>query len=204
MIRDIGSLFLREFIKDPRAIGSVVPDSKLCVKALLKYVPFESARIILEFGSASGRVTRQIIEQKRVDSVLFCFEKNEYFFAELKKNIRGSNVLLYRENVLNAERVLREYGIARGTIDCIISTLPCSNLDYDLVLQQTVLPWLREGGLLVQYMHVLSYFKGSSVAKILRKYFDGINTQLVLPNIPPAVVYHCTRAATTEKRDGFT
>ena len=122
---------------------------------------------------------------------MLCFEKNPYFFRELDKNIRGPNVVFSEGNVLTAERFLQGHGVQPGTVDCIISTLPCSNLDYERVLKGSVIPWLKPGGLFVQYMHVLSYLKGFNVARLLSNYFSGIEADLVIMNIPPAIVYNC-------------
>ena len=185
-------LFLREYFRNPLAIGSVVPDSQRCVKTLVKHVPFDSARIILEFGCASGTVTQELMERKRDNTMLICFEKNPHFYEALKRTIRGPNVILSGGDVLRASRFLRFQGIPKGTVDCIISTLPCSNLDYQSILRDSVMPWLKPGGLFVQYMHVLSYLKGFSVAPVLSTYFASVQSDFVFSNIPPAIVYHCS------------
>jgi len=163
------------------------------VQAIIKHVPFDSARIILEFGSASGAVTQELTERKRENALLICFEKNPHFSEALQKKIRGPNVILSGGDVLRANRFLRFQGISKGTVDCIISTLPCSNVDYQLVLNDSVIPWLKRDGLFVQYMHVLSYLKGFSVAPILEKYFSHTVAEFVPFNLPPAIVYHCRR-----------
>ncbi|MBI4429749.1 MAG: hypothetical protein HY562_11600 [Ignavibacteriales bacterium] len=185
------ALFLKEYIRDPLAIGSVVPDSRTCVKALLKHVPFDSSRIILEFGSASGAVTEEIMKRKRENTMLVCFEKNPHFYESLKRRVRGTNVILSGGDVQRSNRFLYFQGIAKGTVDCIISTLPCSNLDYETILEQSVISWLKPDGLFVQYMHVLSYLKGFSLESVLSKHFGSIQSDFVFSNIPPAIVYHC-------------
>ncbi len=184
-------LFLREYFRNPLAIGSVVPDSLRCVKTLVRHVPFDSARIILEFGSASGTVTQELMERKRDNTMLICFEKNPHFSEALKRKIRGTNVILSGGDVLRASRFLHFQGISKGTVDCIISTLPCSNLDYQSILNESVMPWLKPDGLFVQYMHVLSYLKGFSVSRVLSNYFSSIQSDFVFSNVPPLMVYHC-------------
>ena len=65
----------KEYCGNVREIGSIVPDSRTCVNSLLKYVPFGTAEIIVEYGSASGAVTREIIKRKRPETVFVVFEK---------------------------------------------------------------------------------------------------------------------------------
>lgn len=54
------SFFARIYQKCPE-IGSIAPDSQACVKVLLKFIPFERAEVIIEFGGASGAVTRETV-----------------------------------------------------------------------------------------------------------------------------------------------
>jgi phospholipid N-methyltransferase len=184
--------FLKEYFQNIRGIGSICPDSSFCVKELLKAVPFEPGSLIIEFGSASGTVTREILKRKNLESTLICFEKNSTFFTHLAQEIRGENVHLINEDVFNSVDILAsQFGIQRGKVDCIISTLPCSSIQFDELLRKAVIPLLNENGLFVQYMHTLSTLKGFYLGPVLKKYFNQIEMDFVLRNFPPVLIYTC-------------
>lgn len=184
--------FWNEYVRNFREIGTIGPDSAGCVNGLLKAVPFESAELILEYGAASGSVTREILKRKNPDSTLICFEKNHTFYNLLGKTVRGRNVFVLNDDVFNAANILSSrFEITDGRVDCIISTLPCSSMQFGELLQKSVLPLLKEDGVFVQYMHTVSSLKGFRLRPVLRKYFSRIDSDFVFLNLPPALVYTC-------------
>ncbi|MDD2772470.1 MAG: hypothetical protein PHP45_02125 [Elusimicrobiales bacterium] len=74
-------------------------------------------------------------------------------------------------------------------MDCIISTLPCSSIDFEAFLRLSVLPLLKKDGVFVQYMHTLSFLRGFRLRPVLEKHFAAVDSELVLSNIPPTMVY---------------
>ena len=185
--------FLKEYCRNFRQVGAILPDSRSCVSAMFRYVPLASARMILEFGAASGSVTREIIRRKRPDAVLVSFEKNPRFYRLLKRNVSGKNYFPVQEDVFNAPQVLRELGVGGIPVDCIISTLPCSFLNLEDLLEHTVIPLLADKGVFVQYLYSLSTLRGYRLAPRLRNYFEEIHSRFVLLNLPPVLIYSCTR-----------
>lgn len=184
--------FLKEYCRNFREIGSIMPDSNVCFSTLLKFVPFDSAKVILEYGAASGTVTREIIKRKRQKTALICFEKNNNFFNLLTRNVHGQNVFLINDDVFNSAKILStEVGVSNEGVDCIISTLPCSFLNFDELLQKAVIPLLKKDGFFIQYTYISSFLKGFRLNSILRKYFSQINSDFVLFNIPPTLIYTC-------------
>lgn len=157
-------------------------------------VPFESAKIIVEFGAASGAVTKEIIRRKNSDTLFFAFEKNSVFFDLLSNTVKGENATLVNASVFESAGILSEqFAIDPGSVDCIVSTLPCSNIDIDTLLRRSVFPLLDVGGLFIQYMHVISLFKGYQLKSILASYFESVNSKLVMRNVPPVIIYNCSR-----------
>ena len=136
--------FWNEYLRNFREIGTI-----------------ETAELIVEYGSASGAVTREILKRKNPDSTLICFEKNHAFYNLLGKTVRGRNVFVVNDDVFNAANILSSrFEIKTGSVDCIISTLPCSSMQFGELLQKSVLPLLKEDGIFVQYMHTVSALKG--------------------------------------------
>jgi phospholipid N-methyltransferase len=181
--------FLKEYLKRGRDTGSVAPDSAALVDALLKHAPFGSARLILEYGPASGAVTKEIIKRRGVKTVLVCVEKNRFFYRELVKKISGNGIVLVHDDVFRWARESTGAGGMRGDADCIISTLPCSSIDFEAFLRVSVLPLLKKDAVFVQYMHTVSFLKGFRLRPLLEKHFAEVGSDFVLPNIPPTLVY---------------
>jgi phospholipid N-methyltransferase len=193
--------FLKEYFRNFKEIGSVVPDSQVCFNSLLKHVPFDSAKTILEFGSGSGTVTREIMKRKRKETVFISFEKNPTFYDRLKENVGGDNFYAFKRDVFQSPRVLmQEAQLVNGEVDCIVSTLPCSSLRFDSLLRNAVLPLLREDGCFVQYVHSVSVLKGFRLKPLLSRYFSSIKAEFVLRNIPPVLIYTCSRTKTAARQ----
>ena len=190
-----GSTIFKEYCRNVKEIGSLVPDSKTCVNSLLKHVPFDSAKIIVEFGSASGAVTREIIRRKQPGTLFISFEKNPSLYAALIEKFKVGNVFLMNEDAFDCAKILdKVMGLKGKNVDCIVSTLPCSSLDFDVLMKKSVLPVLKDKGHFVQYMHTLSILKGFNLRKYLVKYFHNLVSDFVLLNLPPALVYTCDTA----------
>ncbi len=186
--------FLEEYFRNHREIGSIVPDSATCVKGLLRSVPFDSSDVIVEFGSASGAVTREIVRSKRRESMLICFEKSPLFYSELSKTLAGQNVFFIQADALNAANLIAgRFSLPEKGVDCIVSTLPCSSIAFEELLRFAVLPLIKDGGVFIQYMHVLSLFKGFRLGRVLKQYFSSVSSDIVFLNFPPALVYSCRK-----------
>ncbi len=184
--------FINESVKHFKEIGSIAPDSAICVDSIVKSVPFESAELILEYGGGSGAVTGEIIKRREPESTFICFEKNNNFYHSLRQTIKGPNIFVLHEDVFNSKNVLlSKFNIQVGSVDCIISTLPWSLLDFEELLEKEVLPLLKEDGIFIQYMYSVAFLNGFRLRPILKKYFTQIDLDFVFFNIPPTFVYTC-------------
>lgn len=184
-------LFLGGYAMYPARIGSVAPDSRHCVDALLRNAALDSARVVLELGSASGTVTREILRRKSADARLVCVEMHPPFAERLRSEIVRDDCRILMRDVFDAEPDLRRSGIRDHEVDCIISTLPCSNIPFDRLLGRRIVPSLSSRGVFVQYIHVLSFLRGVFPRTILERHFGEVREEFVLLNFPPAVVYTC-------------
>ena len=184
--------FFREYCRTGKEVASIVPDSKSCVNSLLRRMPFGTAKVIVEFGSGAGTVTREIIRRKSPETIFISFEKNPRLHAPLEASARGENVFLVNEDVFDCREVLADvFGILEKGVDCIVSTLPCSCLDFESLVRRSVLPVLKDNGHFIQYTHTLTLLKGFNLKRLLGKHFASLHSDLVLFNIPPALVYTC-------------
>ena len=194
--------FMKEYCRNLKTVGSIVPDSNVCYNSMLKHVPFDSADLILEFGAGSGTVTKEIIRRKRPETVFMSFEKNKTFFNRLSSNVSGDNVHFTRDDVFNSVSTLAaEVGMKHNGVDCIVSTLPCSSIKFDTLVQDAVIPLLKDGGFFIQYMHSLSLLKGFRAKPILKKHFNQVRSGFVFLNVPPVFIYTCRKAENGRARE---
>jgi phospholipid N-methyltransferase len=185
-------LFLLECLRNYHEIGTIAPDSFICVNGLLKSVPFKSASLILEYGAASGAVTREILLRKSPGSRLISFEKNRLFSEILGKTVRGGDVFVLNEDVFNAVNILSSrFAIKERSVDCIVSTLPWSLMRFGDLLQRSVQPLLKADGIFIQYMHSTAILKGSRLRPVLERYFSRVDSGFIFYNLPPTFVYTC-------------
>lgn len=187
-------LFWKGYLTSPLTVASVAPDSKWCVDALLRHTGVETADVILEFGSASGAVTRKILARKKPSALLVCVEMNGSFVDLLTRGISDKNCHIAFQSIFDSDMGLRNRGIADHNVDCIVSTLPCSNIPFDQLIRERILPYLKPNGVFVQYMHALSFLRGMYPRRFLEPRFHRVSSEFVARNMPPAVVYTCTRA----------
>jgi phospholipid N-methyltransferase len=184
--------FLSQYMRNVREVGSVSPDSSACIDGLLKSVHFDATNLIVEFGSGSGAVTREILCRKSPESLLICFEKNTVFYNDLRTSVPGRGVFVVPDDVFNASHVLSSrFGIPERSVDCIISTLPCSSIRFNELLNNVILPMLNDDGVFIQYMHVVSVLKGFRLRPILGQSFSRIESNIIFMNVPPVLVYTC-------------
>ncbi len=183
--------FLNQSVRHFKEIGSVAPDSSACINSLVNPIPFNSAKLILEYGAGSGAVTGEILKRKEPGSTFISFEKNKIFYNHLRNNFKGKKVFIVNEDAFNSRNILLRYGVQGGSVDCIISTLPWSSLKFEELLMNEILPLLKEGGIFIQYMYTLSVLKGILLRPILKRHFSQIDLDFVFFNIPPALVYTC-------------
>lgn len=195
-------MILTEFLHNFRQTGAVMGDSSATVNAFCDPIPFDSAKVIVEFGPGTGAITRELIRRKQPNTRLICFEKNPTLYESLVKTVSGENLFILNADVFSSPAILSEkFDLQLGQIDCIVSSLPGAFMDYEALLQDVVSPLLKnkannlhsEEGLFVTYQYLLSKLTGHNLASILDKYFQSITTKQVWSNLPPAIVLTGTK-----------
>ena len=62
--------FLKESLKNIRQIGSIFPSSRFVVRKMIEPIDFEKKITILELGSGTGVITKQLLEKINSESTL--------------------------------------------------------------------------------------------------------------------------------------
>ena len=182
----------REFLKNIHQIGAITPDSESIVSAFCDSVPSEAERVIVEYGPGTGTISREIISRKHNNATLICFEKNVTLYKALKDSIKEKNVFIVNEDAFDSPAVLAEqFNLNFKSVDCFISTLPNTFLDYNYLISDKVCPLLKDNGLFVTYQYIIAKVKFKTLKPALRMYFREVEKKRVVWNLPPATVYTC-------------
>lgn len=205
-------LFWREALRNPQAIGAVGPSSKGVARALTApLLGREGPLAVLEVGSGTGAVTREILERLRPGDRLDLAEINPRFARLLRERFEavangGPAVHVLEGDVLS---------LARGPYDVVVSSVPFSNMAPEDVhgLVSGLLACLAPGGVL-SALHYVGHGLRSRLAprherlrlerirSILRDFYarHGLGKDLVLLNLPPADI-HYLGARRDERRE---
>ena len=176
--------FIKESLKNIKEVGTILPSSKFVVEKMVAPINFKKKLTILELGSGSGVITKELLEKMSCDSQLICFETNKKFYQELKK-INDKKMILINESAEKMKSYLDEFEIKK--IDYIVSSVPLVSLPKkktNKILSVSV-EILGKSGKLIQ----LQYTK--LLDKKLKSYYNQIDIQFTSKNYLPAFIYTC-------------
>ncbi|MDE6502387.1 MAG: SAM-dependent methyltransferase [Ruminococcus sp.] len=175
--------FLIEYIKHPRKIGAVAPSGNSLARKMIIPVDFNSAKVIVEYGSGTGSFTRELVVRRKPDTVLILIEQNRKFCSELEKTFcNQQNLYIINGSAENVNDYLNEHGFK--TADYIVSGLPFTSLPANIsdnILNATKIALGKKGKFITfQYSLVKK--------KFFEKYFRICDCLRELKNLPPAYV----------------
>lgn len=184
---DPGFTFARNFFKNPRMLGSVIPSSRYLVHQLLRKIRFEEARVIVEYGPGVGTITREVLRRMRPDATLVVIELNDDFVKVLRRNFDDPRLKVIHGSAADVRETLERLGLTEA--DYIFSGIPFSIMseqDRERVLNNTR-DALREGGSMLVYQF------SSRVGSDLERTFDTVSRGFELRNFLPAHIWHCVK-----------
>lgn len=180
-------VFARNFFKNPRMLGSLIPSSRFLVAQLLRNVPWNDARVIVEYGPGVGTISGEILKRMRPDAVLVAFEINDDFVRVLARRFDDRRFKVVHRSAADVRAVLDELGL--GPADCAIAGIPFSIMPQEsrrAVLENTHAA-LRTGGSFIVYQF------SSRVKTHLEELFGPVKQRFEPRNILPARVFHCVK-----------
>ena len=185
--QDSALVFARNFFKNPRMLGSVIPSSRFLVNQLLRNVDWERARVIVEIGPGVGTISREILRRMRPDATLLVFEINDDFVAHLRQNFGDTRMRILHRSGADVGKALQELRL--GKADYVIAGIPFSIMteaDRTAVLLNSR-DALTDDGVMLVYQ-----FSGK-VRADLQKLFARVHRLFEPRNILPAQVFHCVK-----------
>jgi phospholipid N-methyltransferase len=180
-------VFARNFFKNPKMLGSLIPSSRFLIKQLLRDVKWNDVRVIVEYGPGVGTISGEILKRMRPDAKLVVFEINDDFVRVLKRRFNDPRLHVLHRSAAQVQDALRELGMEKA--DCAIAGIPFSIMkdhDRQAVLQNTHAA-LRPGGSFLVYQF------SSRVRADLEKIFGPVHQGFEPLNILPARLFHCVK-----------
>ncbi|PHR73626.1 MAG: ribosomal RNA adenine dimethylase [Lutibacter sp.] len=179
--------FFKEAVKNFKTSGTIIPSSRFLVKRILSNIDFTNSKLIVEFGSGNGIITKQILKKIEPSTTLVCFEINKVFYNELKK-INHKQLIVLNTSAENIQQEIEKFGFKK--VDNFISSLPLTMLPKELsqAIIENSYKVLEEKGRFVQFQYSTQFLKQFK-AVFNRK----VKLDFEPLNIPPAFLYLCEK-----------
>jgi len=176
-------VFARNFFKNPKMLGSVIPSSRFLVEQLLRDIRWDEARVIVEFGPGVGTISGEILKRMRSDATLIVFEINDEFVDVLSRRFEDSRLRIVHRSAADITDVLLEFGLPAA--DYVISGIPFSIISEEdrLGVLRNTYAALRDGGSLLVYQFSIR------VRSDLEAIFGRVHQLFEPRNILPARVF---------------
>ncbi len=180
-------VFLRNFIRSPKEIGSITPSSNFLKKGMLTHIDFKNAAYIAEYGAGTGTFTKELLKHARSNAKILCFETNKIFCAFLRKKFKDPRLIIINDSAEHLDAYLKLHRIPR--IDYVLSSLPFSQLPERK--KEKIMAATKEAldakGKFILYRYTFTF------SEYLRYYFRTISQKFVPLNIPPTFIYICQK-----------
>jgi len=179
--------FLRSMLREPFAVGALIPSSRFL--ASLMVADMRSGSRVIELGAGTGAVTQAILDAGVRADDLILIERNEKFAELLTRRFPNTTVVR-----ANAVSLCRHIGLDFEPADFVVSGLPLLLFPArtkERLLSQ-VFKCLRDDGCLYQF----TYGGRCPVSRSLLQSL-GLKASLIkfTPfNVPPAFIYRIARA----------
>jgi len=177
-----GAMFMREWLKSPRAMGTICPSSANLAQAMAAKVCREKSGLVIELGAGTGCVTAALLNSGVAPERLLVIERSESMVALLRRKFPHIAI------VHGDAAFLSTFIPVGKEVDCIVSSLPFASLDRstrDKIISE-MKKSLTDGNILQ-----FTYMPGSGHI-LARSGFTCVSITTVWKNIPPARVMEFT------------
>jgi phosphatidylethanolamine/phosphatidyl-N-methylethanolamine N-methyltransferase len=189
-------VFLREFFRSPRVLGTCFTSSRALAAKLVDGLDLTRARAVIEYGPGTGAVTGAILDRIPGDCRFFAVERNPILARVFRA--RFPDVTLFEHDAADVRRLCARAGVRSGAVDCIVSGLPWLAFAPTVqraILKETVAALAPGGGFTtVTYSAGRLHPKARPFRRLLQSFFSEVTvSKPVWLNLPPASVYLCRK-----------
>lgn len=184
-------VFLKSWIRSPRAVGAIAPSSKSLARAVMRQIDPLHPGWIIELGAGTGAMTEALLEEGVSPLRLLVIERSEELSQVLKA--RFPDLKIVTDDAAHLKEIIERYKVT--DVHAVVSSLPLLSLKARVrkaVLAQ-IADILGTTGIFVQY----SYRHTSPIPpEHLKRYqLSAKRVGFAWFNMPPASVwrYQSTR-----------
>ena len=179
--------FLRQFLKHPVMVGSIIPSSRVLIDKMLAPVDWKTTKLFVEFGPGVGTFTRPILELMGEDATLIAIDTNADFIRYLKKDIDDPRLVPVTGSAADVEKILADRNL--GSADYVLSGLPFSTLPPGVgdAIGEATAKVIRPGGAFLVYQF------SPKVLDFIKPWFERIERGFEWINVPPATLFWAWR-----------
>lgn len=185
---DDRAIFLQQFLRNPRQIGSVIPSSRYLERRVVALADIAHAKTVVELGTGTGGITRAVLATMSADTRLLGIEINPRLH-QLLTGFDDPRLIAHFGSAEQLSEILRRHQLPAP--DAIISGIPFSTMDRELGsrILAAIADTLAPGGRFVAYQ------VSAQVARLARPVLGIPRRQIELRNIPPMRVYRWDQPA---------
>jgi phospholipid N-methyltransferase len=187
-------VFLQQFLKHPRQIGSITPSSRFLERRIVDLADIPSAQTVVELGAGTGGTTRAMLAAMSPTARLLTIEINPLFCALLER-IHDQRLTVHRGSAHELREVLLMRGL--GAPQAIVSGIPFSTIGRTVgtLILETIASTLCPGGRFVAYQ------VSKQVEDLSRPILGPAHVEVELFNIPPLRLYRWTKGVNGHPRN---
>jgi phosphatidylethanolamine/phosphatidyl-N-methylethanolamine N-methyltransferase len=188
------ALFIKRWLRQPLAMGAVMPSGPLLTRALaLTAVREMQGRDghVIELGAGTGEVTKALLAAGIAPERLALVERDPELVAFLRRHFAGPRII--EGDAARLPKLLAAEGVTK--VATVVSGLPLLSLPSEVVtgIVHGVFDALPKGAALVQF----TYGPSPPIPRALREslHLVGAHGRRIWRNVPPAVVWTFRRPA---------
>jgi len=177
------TLFLQEWLGNPKRTGSVVPSSRHLANAMARWLPSNPDSYVLELGPGTGIVTEALIKKGLREDRLIAIEKNPKLASLLHEKFPRANIIV--GDAWHLDDLLLDRPQPIESVGAVISSLPLLNFSEEQAesLAQKIRAALEPQGNWVQFTYRIHKLRPRGAAS-----FKLHASKVVWFNLPPARV----------------
>jgi phosphatidylethanolamine/phosphatidyl-N-methylethanolamine N-methyltransferase len=177
------TLFLQEWLANPRRTGSVVPSSKRLAAAMARWLPTNPESFVLELGPGTGIVTEALLQRGLREEKLIAIENNPKLASLLRERFPRAQIIT--GDAWHLDDLLRNHREPIESVGAVISSLPLLNFSKEQAeaLAQKIRAVLEPQGNWVQFSYRIDRLRTRGASS-----FRLHASKIVWLNLPPARV----------------
>lgn len=173
-------------LKNPLQVSTMFETGQTATDTLIDAVPSHPNGIVVELGVGTGAITKTLSKKVNDPSKYIGFELSEDLIEFVQE--RFPQLRFVKDSAEHFPKYLKGQKVA-----AVVSSLPWSVMPPKAVpvILDAIAENLAPGGVFTTYMtlHVLKTPAGRRFQQHMNKNFSGIETKVILENLPPAKIF---------------